>query len=113
MIISTPNKTVSSYKNPFHFKEYSQEEFLNLLNNFFPKIELFGQKIFPKKYILFINSFTQKIKRGFVKWFISNFLRFPFRNKEILKLGKIGLNLLPVYFIAICYSDYLSTIFQM
>lgn len=49
LITSTPNGLLTEYDehgrnvNPFHVKEFTREEFLELLAPFFGKIELFGQ----------------------------------------------------------------------
>ncbi|KHD86963.1 class I SAM-dependent methyltransferase [Heyndrickxia ginsengihumi] len=48
LIISTPNKLVysdqSHYQNPFHVKEFYQEEFENFLSGYFKYVDLFYQK---------------------------------------------------------------------
>ncbi|MFH1890258.1 MAG: class I SAM-dependent methyltransferase [Candidatus Kuenenbacteria bacterium] len=47
LVLSTPNKQAVQklgIKNKFHLKEFSQEELLKLLNNYFKNVELFGQR---------------------------------------------------------------------
>lgn len=47
VLISTPNKATyraeGSGKNPFHFKEYDQEEFDSIVRDFFPHVIMLGQ----------------------------------------------------------------------
>lgn len=42
LIISTPNKTMSLTRNPWHIREYTADQFSNLLGSFFPKVEAKG-----------------------------------------------------------------------
>jgi len=43
-LVKNPGKTIADKPfNPFHFREYSQEEFAALLDHFFKEIEWFGQ----------------------------------------------------------------------
>lgn len=43
VIISTPNREIFQAKNPFHFKEYSKDEFKNLLKKYFSYCVIFNQ----------------------------------------------------------------------
>jgi len=50
IIISTPNKEIVSRgrdkpMNPFHIKEFTRDEFLELMNKYFINVELFSQKL--------------------------------------------------------------------
>ncbi len=54
VFISTPNRKVSEEKNPFHVKEYSREEFENVLRKYFQVVRIFEQK----------NSFSSVITTG-------------------------------------------------
>jgi ubiquinone/menaquinone biosynthesis C-methylase UbiE len=48
LLVSTPNLEVtaaSGYSNPFHVREFRREEFLALLHERFPAVELFGQRV--------------------------------------------------------------------
>jgi hypothetical protein len=48
-IVSTPNgKFSSGAGNPFHFKEFSFEEFNLLLRSHFHEVEIFGQSLNQK-----------------------------------------------------------------
>lgn len=43
LIISTPNKAIFREKNPYHLKEFEEEEFKILLEKYFPKCEVLKQ----------------------------------------------------------------------
>jgi len=55
LVLSTPNKRAYSdqpgYSNPYHFREFYIEEFLEFLRPKFRSIELLGQRIFASSYI--------------------------------------------------------------
>lgn len=42
--ISTPNKEIYKEKNPFHVKEYTKQEFVDLLKRYFSEVKIFEQK---------------------------------------------------------------------
>jgi SAM-dependent methyltransferase len=72
LIISTPNRQMSIFQdNPYHFREYRPQEFINLLQNFFSHIQLYGQmyRSYPIRWIrrsvARMLSFTQ-IGKGLV-----------------------------------------------
>lgn len=54
-VCSTPNRAVTMPGktlmdrpwNPFHLREYNQQEFLSILSERFPKVRLYGQNIYP------------------------------------------------------------------
>jgi len=50
-VVSTPNRFFTSpdgiIKNPFHLREYSPEEFLDLLKKHFHQVDLYGQRLSP------------------------------------------------------------------
>lgn len=43
VLISTPNKEIYKEKNPYHHREYTKEEFKNLLSDYFPNIKIITQ----------------------------------------------------------------------
>lgn len=51
-IVSTPNKLTYQGTNPFHMKEYTEEEFLNLLKKYFSHVEIFYQS-YPSSLAIF------------------------------------------------------------
>lgn len=44
VFISTPNRTLSQEKNPFHTKEFDRKEFASLLKGYFSEVKVFDQK---------------------------------------------------------------------
>jgi len=50
LVISSPNKLVYSdgraFQNPFHQRELYFHEFRDMLRSFFPKVRIFGQRVF-------------------------------------------------------------------
>jgi ubiquinone/menaquinone biosynthesis C-methylase UbiE len=50
LVISSPNKLVysdgRSFQNPFHRRELYFHEFRDMLRSFFPKVRIFGQRVF-------------------------------------------------------------------
>lgn len=41
-ILTTPNRSMSLTRNPWHVREYTAAELAQLLGNFFPKVEMYG-----------------------------------------------------------------------
>ncbi len=79
ILISTPNKEVYKEKNPYHYREYTEQEFKNELSAYFPNIKIFYQK---NGLVSFIGNNNKKI-----------IAKEPTRSKAL-------------YFIAICsYSN--------
>lgn len=72
LIISTPNKTVSTIENPFHTQEFDKQELDKLLGNYFDSFEWYGQKIgemfSPLESKLHIRKYV-KIYRNMVDYF--------------------------------------------
>ncbi|MEK6715532.1 MAG: class I SAM-dependent methyltransferase [Candidatus Omnitrophota bacterium] len=65
LIISTPNReNFSIYtrgiKNPYHFREFTVDEFRKLIGNYFKLEHLLGQKYFAKKDIPLLAEYTTK-----------------------------------------------------
>jgi O-antigen biosynthesis protein len=54
-IISTPNKTfyreLNEAENPYHLQEFSHEEFVSLLTEYFKSVLILGQRVYPGSYI--------------------------------------------------------------
>jgi len=54
-VVSTPNRLAYSdlpgCRNEFHVKEFYVEEFWDFLSEYFPKVELLGQRIYPVSYV--------------------------------------------------------------
>jgi SAM-dependent methyltransferase len=65
ILISTPNKeNFSIYtkgkKNPFHFKEFTESEFVEIINNDFKLESVLGQRYFAKKDVSLLAKFTDR-----------------------------------------------------
>lgn len=65
LIISTPNREnfsvyTKGIKNPFHVKEFTVDEFVKLIGNFFELDDLLGQKYFAKKDVPLLAEYTTK-----------------------------------------------------
>lgn len=65
LIMSTPNQEIFSIytkggKNPFHVKEFNEDEFKKLIGTYFELIDLFGQKYFAKKDVPLLAEYTTK-----------------------------------------------------
>jgi len=65
IIMSTPNREnfslyTKGIKNPFHFKEFSEDEFTKLIGKHFELKEMLGQKFFAKKDIPLLAEYTTK-----------------------------------------------------
>jgi SAM-dependent methyltransferase len=53
-IISTPNRQMSIFQeNPYHIREYRPQEFVDLLQSFFPLIKVYGQmfRLYPLRWL--------------------------------------------------------------
>jgi O-antigen biosynthesis protein len=76
LLISTPNKLIYSdepaYANPYHLKEFYEEEFRTFLGNYFSDIKIFYQQIFcgsviqQKQATDFTAEYIHFTERGFV-----------------------------------------------
>jgi len=72
-IISTPyfKKTLHKPKNPYHKIEFSQEDFSNLLEKYFNKVEIFGQRRLQS----FLHYYLQKIDVFHLRALLSSYIR--------------------------------------
>ncbi len=54
LIISTPNVEAHSVneKNPYHFKEFSKDEFVTMLKSHFKRVDLYSQRLVTKPSVL-------------------------------------------------------------
>jgi O-antigen biosynthesis protein len=118
LIISTPNKDVTSKGrdkpiNPFHFKEFTVNEFSDLLNNLFDNVTLFSQLLiipinFKKKFSRLI--FHTLAKLDFLKLYTKILSATTFEKLEdivnntngIFEPIKYKINDVPVIIIAVC-----------
>ena len=55
LMISTPNRLIYSdrnrYQNPYHQHEFSHAEFVDLLGQFFPRVQVLSQRVYPGSFI--------------------------------------------------------------
>lgn len=75
LLISTPNVKISKAKNPFHYKEFTKEEFQELLSDKFKRVEILDQ----------VNGIASVIRGG----------------RECAQIN-VGDSKEPEYFVAIC-----------
>jgi ubiquinone/menaquinone biosynthesis C-methylase UbiE len=76
LIISNPNRKLTSPgksineppNNPFHVVEYTMQEFIQLLRNYFEILEVYGQRALPKVLLL---PFVQRLLRRILPWLYS------------------------------------------
>jgi len=52
LIISTPNKDADNAENPFHYKEFSKDEFVTMLKSHFKRVDLYSQRLVTKPSVL-------------------------------------------------------------
>lgn len=89
LVISTPNRIFSEKikrvgKNPFHEKEYSQEEFVNLLSKKFVEVETYGQEETGSKWIF-------KYPWLWKAWRLGRPILLPFlKKKKNLNINKLN-----------------------
>ncbi len=102
-IVSTPNKILGGENmNPYHFKEFYQQEFITILSEYFGSIDLFGQKPVFEKYIIGVNKLVKKIPNGFLKWFVDSLLKMIFRGSKVKHIDNFKHGFIPTYFVAVC-----------
>lgn len=72
-IVSTPyaKRTIYKPKNPYHKIEFSREDFQSLLERYFSKVEIFGQRRLQST----IHHYLQKIDVFHLRVFLSSFAR--------------------------------------
>lgn len=110
-ICSTPNRTVSNPEksindkpwNSFHIREYSKQEFEDLLKNEFLEVKLYGLNKVLKSKLKFLNKIRKISKLNGYLWF--NILKAPnifFDNIENYKIEKNDNNYEYEYLIAVC-----------
>jgi len=71
LIISTPNKNrFNRPKNPFHYKEFTKDELIQFLNEYFSNVILYSQ-------LLYLKSVKRRILRSLMERIVKiDFLRF-------------------------------------
>lgn len=124
LIMSTPNRDnfsiyTKGVKNPFHVKEFAQDEFVELVTKFFQLEKLLGQKYFSKKDIPLLNKCTnQHIPHGYdgpfrktVRIFLRKFLSKEIRSDFFLS-WEVWANKCKVGDITPAKSVYLIGIFR-
>lgn len=72
LIISTPNKKMSLTRNPWHIREYTVDEFKNLLHSYFQQVE--AQGVYGKDNVM---EYYAKNKRS-----VKKFTRFDILNAQ-------------------------------
>lgn len=84
LIISTPNKFMSLTRNPWHVREYTPDEFMNLLCSFFrdtEKLGIFGNKTVMEYYEenkRSVERFARMDVLNFNKWLPKWMLKIPY-----------------------------------
>ncbi|MBK9720318.1 MAG: methyltransferase domain-containing protein [Saprospiraceae bacterium] len=65
LLLTTPNKTMSLTRNPYHMREYTTEEFKNLMSQYFKIDKIFFGGVFGDQQIV---NYHEKNKLGIQKW---------------------------------------------
>jgi len=102
-IVSTPNRFFTSphgvIKNPFHIREYSPEEYLDLLKAHFHRVNLYGQRLSPAfRKRAYLSPELRSIiadKGWFIPLFWKAFNRLPLSLKDSLSRALWGLSFFP------------------
>lgn len=104
LIISTPNKSEYTDKsgqvNEFHLNELSTDEFVLFLKEFFPSVQLFGQRILPASWICSLEEGNMQ--------FGSNFIPRAVNHGETVTQSTAGDSFSPMYVLAVCSTEPLS-----
>jgi ubiquinone/menaquinone biosynthesis C-methylase UbiE len=94
LVISSPNKLVysdgRSFQNPFHQRELYFHEFRDMLRSFFPKVRIFGQRVFAASAIHPLLGVADE-----TRWL----------GPSTVAEGTLGALPDPEYFVAICGCD--------
>lgn len=102
-IVSTPNILVNGGdSNPFHLKELTQDEFVQLLKENFSHVELYGQKPMHKSYLHFVVWLTHLLPNGGIRWFVDSLLKMVFRGVSVKPLTQFQHGFVPAFFVAVC-----------
>ncbi len=104
IFISTPNRRVSNPgtalsdkpKNPYHVREYTPEEFQQLLGQYFEVRQLFGQGIYLKSRHAFVSRFLRLIKALLVV--------LPGGTYWLARIHPLGFLSEPTYVVAHCIN---------
>jgi SAM-dependent methyltransferase len=63
LMISTPNRLIYSeqngHQNPYHQHEFNRGEFVSFLGEFFPRVQILSQRVYPGSYIWNIDQSTR------------------------------------------------------
>ncbi len=93
LVISSPNKLVysdgRSFQNPFHERELYFHEFRDMLRSFFPKVRMFGQRVFAASAVHPLRGAADE-----TRWL----------GPSTIAEGTLGALPDPEYFVAICAS---------
>jgi 2-polyprenyl-3-methyl-5-hydroxy-6-metoxy-1,4-benzoquinol methylase len=65
LLLTTPNKTMSLTRNPYHMREYTTSEFRNLISQYFDPAKIYFGGVFGDDQIL---KYHEKNKAGIAKW---------------------------------------------
>lgn len=65
LLLTTPNKTMSLTRNPYHMREYTTTEFRNLLSSYFEADKIYFGGVYGDDQIL---KYHEKNKLGIAKW---------------------------------------------
>lgn len=103
LIISTPIRTGGDLSqkpnNPFHVREWSVQEFTNLLGQYYERVEVYAQHNFKKNAI----PYSRTMKRMFVKVFLPKMFETVNQFKVLSESPQYGLfEMEPVYMVVVC-----------
>ena len=96
VVISTPNRKISlpgssiseNPLNPYHIREYTDEEFINLLSQYFESIECYGQNsgfIYKERILNWIGCITRPV---YAAWF-NRMLKLPWLIRDKMEYHRV------------------------
>ncbi len=65
LLLTTPNKSMSLTRNPYHMREYTTEEFRNLISQYFSKDKIYFGGVYGDEQIM---QYQERNKAGIAKW---------------------------------------------
>lgn len=85
-IVSTPNKKMSITRNPCHYREYTIDEFKNLLRSYFKEVE--AQGVYGKENVMQYYELNKKYVKAFTRFDVFN-LQYALPRFILLKPYKL------------------------
>ena len=108
-LLSPGNRLEDRPENPYHVREYSISEFRDLLESFFPEVELFGQTWFSNRHARRLaRAGARSNHRGVRLHQLRNVIGLPFERPARHEPRPIGARGVPEVVIGVCRNARLS-----